>query len=85
MQWCASFDAGTESRGACLCAEAFLCMCYLVLFFLRGISPCKRSLTRALSFISCIVLVLVQGGDALMLVLMLQEMFAKKMFAKLVN
>ena len=45
----------------------------------------KRSLTRALSFISCIVLVLVQGGDALMLVLMLQEMFAKKMFAKLVN
>ena len=45
----------------------------------------KRSLKRALSFISCIVLVLVQGGDALMLVLMLQEMFAKKMFAKLVN
>ena len=54
--------------------------------FRKGISPSKRSVTTgALSFISCIVLVLVQGGDALMLVLMLQEMFAEKMFAKLVN
>ena len=66
-----------------MCGGVFLHVYYS---FRKGISPSKRSLTTgALSFISCIVLVLVQGGDALMLVLMLQEMFAKKMFAKLVN